>query len=157
MFNRIASAVCLTIGFTAIFSNQTTLAQSVNVYFRGTVEPRASFGVSTPGKIESIVYGKSGKITNGFTDITPAKINVQTSTPTTISVSSLQSNLNSNTANTGHTATLRVDSSRVSGKNITLPAGKNTVEVDISFSLKQNQKFAPGTYTYDVTLTMVNP
>lgn len=155
MLNRIASAFYLTTVFTAIFSNQVTLAQSTTIYFSGTIEPHASFGVSTPGKIESIVSGKSSKITNGFTDITPARINVQTSTPTTISVSSHQSNFNSDTANTEHTATLRVDSSRVSGKNITLPAGKNTVELDMS--LKQNQGFAPGTYNYDVTLTMVSP
>ncbi|MGB6299872.1 MAG: hypothetical protein WBF90_27380 [Rivularia sp. (in: cyanobacteria)] len=155
MLNRVASIFCLTIGFTALCSNQITLAQSVNVYFSGTIEPHASFEISTPSKIESIVSGKSGKITNGFTDITPARINVQTSTPTIISVSSPQSNFNSDTANTEHTATLRVDSSRVSGKNITLPAGKNTVEIDMS--LKQNPVLAPGIYNYDVTLTMVNP
>lgn len=156
MLNPVASAFCLTTIFTAIFSNQTTLAQSVNVYFSGTVEARASFSSYTPGKIESIISGKDAKSTNGFTDITPAKINVQTSTPTTISVSSPKlSNSNSDTANTEHTATLRVDSDGVSGKNLTLPAGNNTVEIDLS--LKQNQVFTPGTYNYDVTVTMVSP
>ena len=154
MLNRAASAFCLTMAFTAI-SNQITLAESVNVYFSGVVEPRASFGISTPGKIESSFSNKAGKSTNGFTDITPAKINVQTTTPTTISVSSPQLSSFSNIVDTEHTATLKVDSSQVSGKNITLPAGKNTVEVDML--LKQNPVVAPGTYIYDVTLTMVNP
>ena len=156
MLNRAGSIFFLTTAFTAIFSNQITLAESVNVYFSGTVEPHASFQISTPVKIESSFSNKAGKSTNGFTDITPAKINVQTTTPTTISVSSPKlSGSNSDTANTEHTATLRLDSDGVSGKNLTLPAGKNTVEVDMS--LKQNQGFTPGTYNYDVTLTMVNP
>ncbi|MEM6752470.1 MAG: hypothetical protein AAF630_05810 [Cyanobacteria bacterium P01_C01_bin.38] len=153
MFNHAALGF-LTIGFTALFSNQVTLAQSVNVYFSGTVEPHASFSSYTPGKIESSFSGKAGKSTNGFTNITPAKINVQTSNPTTISVSSVESS-STNTVDKLHTATLRTDSGQVTGKNITLPAGNNTVEVDMS--LKQNQRFAPGTYTYDVTLTMVSP
>lgn len=155
MLNRAASAFCLTMAFTTI-SNQVTLAQSVDIHFSGTVEPRGSFEISTPGKIESNIASKSGKITNGFTDITPAKINIQTSTPTAISVSSpkLISSSNSD-ANTEHTATLRVDSSQVRSKNLTLPAGKNTVEIDMS--LKQNQVFTPGTYNYAVTVTMVSP
>ncbi|MDY6896515.1 MAG: hypothetical protein SWZ49_00330 [Cyanobacteriota bacterium] len=148
MFNRVASAFCLTVGFTAIFSNQIALAESVNIQFSGVVEPRASFGVSTPGKIESSFSGKAGKSTNGFTDITPAKINVQTSNPVAITVSSPEQVSNYN-------PTLRVNSGQFSSKNVTLPAGKNTVEVDMS--LKQNQVIAPGTYNYDVTLTMVSP
>jgi len=156
MLNRVASAFCLTISFTGIFSNQITLAESINVYFSGTVEPRASFSSYTPGKIESISSGKDAKSTNKFESITPAKINVQTSNPTTITVSSpkLVSG-SSNIVNTQHSATLRVGSSQSSKKNVTLPAGKNTVEVDIS--LKPNQVFAPGNYNYDVTLTMVSP
>lgn len=154
MLNRLALAFCLTIGFTAIFSNQTTLAQSVNVYFSGTIEPHASFSSYTPGKIESIISGKDAKSTNKFESITPAKINVQTSTPTIITVSSPKLS-GTNIVDTQHTATLRVDSSQVSGNNVTLPTGNNTVEVDMS--LKQNQVFTPGTYNYDVTLTMVSP
>ena len=154
MLNRAGSIFFFTTAFTAIFSNQITLAQSVNVYFRGTIEPHASFQISTPGKIESSFSNKAGKSTNGFTDITPAKINVQTTTPTTISVSSPKLS-GTNIVDTEHTATLRVDSDGVSGKNLTLPAGNNTVEVDMS--LKQNQGFTPGTYNYDVTLTMVSP
>ena len=154
MLNRIASAFFLTTVFTAIFSNQITLAESVNVYFSGTVEPRANFSSYTPGKIESIISDKAGKSINKFENTTPAKINIQTSTPTTISVSSPQLS-GTNIVDTEHTATLKVYSQGVSGKNITLPAGKNTVEIDML--LKQNPVLAPGTYTYDVTLTMVNP
>ncbi len=155
MLNRIASAFFLTTVFTAIFSNQITLAESVNVYFSGTVEPRASFSSYTPGKIESIISGKGAKSINKFESIIPAKINIQTSTPTTISVSSPQLSSSTNIVDTEYTATLKVDLQKVSGKNITLPAGKNTVEIDMP--LKQNPVLAPGTYTYDVTLTMVNP
>lgn len=156
MLNRLASACCLIMAFT-VFPNQITLAESVNINFSGTVAPRASFGSSTPGKIESRISGKGGKSTNKSESITPAKINVQTSTPATITVSSpeLISSSNSDTVDTEHTATLKVGSSRVSGNNITLPAGKNTVEVDIS--LKPNQVFTPGNYNYDVTVTIVNP
>ncbi len=156
MLNPVASIFFLTTAFTAIFSNQITLAQSVNVYFSGTVEPRASFSSYIPGKIESSLSGKAGKITNQFESITPAKINLQTSNPTTITVSSPQlvSSSNSNTVNTGHTATLRVGSSQISGNNVTLSAGENTVEIDMS--LKKKQVFAPGTYIYDVTVTMVS-
>lgn len=153
MLNRVASTFCFTIGFTAVCSNQITLAQSVNVYFRGTIEPHASFSSYTPGKIKSIISGKDAKSINKFESITPAKINVQTSTPTTITVSSPQLS-GTNIVNTEPTATLKVDS-RISGNNVTLPAGKNTVEVDMS--LKQNPVLAPGIYNYDVTLTMVNP
>ncbi len=154
MLNHAALIFFLTTAFSAI-SNQITLAQSVNVYFSGTVEPHASFSNYTPGKIESSLSGKAGKITNGFTDITPARINVQTTTPTTISVSSPQLSRSTNIVDTEHTATLKVGSSKISGNNVTLPAGKNTLEVDML--LKQNQALAPGTYTYDVTVTIVNP
>jgi len=151
MFNHTASAFCLTMAFTGIFSNQITLAESVNIRFTGVVEPRASFGVSTPGKMESNVSGKAGKGKNEFTNITPAKINVQTSNPLTITVSSPDI---VNIVNT-HSATLRVNSAPVLGNNVTLPAGQNTVEIDMLS--KQNQVFAPGTYNYDVTVTMVSP
>ncbi|MGB3758620.1 MAG: hypothetical protein WBA07_19935 [Rivularia sp. (in: cyanobacteria)] len=155
MLNRAASAFCLTMAFTAI-SNQITLAESVNINFSGVVEPRASFGSSTPGKIESIISGKDAKSTNKFDNITPAKINLQSSSPTTITVSSpeLVSSSDSFSVNTGHTATLRVGSSQISGNNVTLSAGENTVEIDMS--LKKKQVFAPGTYIYDVTVTMVS-
>lgn len=148
MFNPIASVFCLTMAFTGIFSNQITSAESVNIQFRGVVEQKASFSGYTPGKIESSVSGKAGKSTSRFTNITPAKINVQTSNPITITISSPELVSNSS-------ATLRVNSARVSGNNVTLPAGKNTVEVDMLS--KQSQEFAPGTYNYDVTLTMVSP
>lgn len=153
MFNRVASTFCFTIAFTALCSNQITLAQSVNVYFSGTIEPHASFSSYTPGKIESMISDKDAKSTNKFESITPAKINVQTSTPTTITVSSPQLS-GTNIVNTEPRLTLKIDS-RIGGNNLTLPAGKNTVEIDMS--LKQNPVLAPGTYTYDVTLTMVNP
>jgi hypothetical protein len=152
MFIRAASAFCLTIAFTGI-SNQITLAESVNVYFSGTVEPRASFNSYTPGKIESSLSGKGAKSTNSFNSIAPAKINLQASSPTTISVSSAKLSTN-DAIDTGHIPTLRVGSSQISGNNVTLPAGKNTVEVDL---LLKNQVYTPGTYTYDVTVTMVNP
>ena len=155
MLNRLASAFCLTMAFSAIFSNQVTLAQSVNIYFRGVVEPRASFSSYTPGKIESSLSGKGGKSTNGFTDITPAKINVQTTNPITITVSSPELVSNSSDIVNTHSATLKINSVQSLGDNVTLPAGKNTVEVDLLS--KQNRVFAPGTYTYDITLTMVNP
>ena len=148
MFNRTASVFCLTMAFTGIFSNQVTLAESVNIQFRGVVEPRASFGMSTPGKMESSFSDKAGKGKNEFTSITPAKINVQTSNPITITVSSPD-------IFDIHSATLKVNSVQVLGNNVTLPAGKNTVEVDMLS--KQNRVFAPGTYNYDVTLTMVSP
>lgn len=148
MFNRTASALFLTMAFNGIFSNQITSAQSVNIQFRGVVEQKASFSGYTPGKIESTLSGKAGKTTNGFTNVTPAKINVQTSNPVTITVSSPELVSNSS-------ATLRVNSGQVSGNNVTLPAGKNTVEIDMLS--KQSQEFAPGTYKYDVTLTMVSP
>lgn len=150
MLNRIASAIFLTTVFTAIFSNQITLAQSVNVYFSGTVEPHASFSSYTPGKVESNLSGKDAKSNNKFESVTPAKFNVQTSTPTTISVSSTDI---TNTNAQG--AILRVGSSEISGRTVTLPAGKNTVEIDMS--LKPNPVLTPGTYTYDVTVTMVSP
>ena len=148
MFNRTASAFCLTMAFTGIFSSQITLAESVDIQFRGVVEPRASFGISTPGKMESIFSDKAGKGKNQFTSINPAKINVQTSNPITITVSSPD-------IFDIHSATLKVNSVQVLGNNVTLPAGKNTVEVDMLS--KQNRVFAPGTYNYDVTLTMVSP
>ena len=148
MFNRTASVFCLTMAFTGIFSNQVTFAESVNIQFRGVVEPRASFGMSTPGKMESSFSDKAGKGKNEFTSITPAKINVQTSNPITITVSSPD-------IFDIHSATLKVNSVQVLGNNVTLPAGKNTVEVDMLS--KQNRVFAPGTYNYDVTLTMVSP
>ena len=151
MFNRIASALFLTMAFTGIFSNQTTLAESVDINFRGVVEPRASFSLPNPGNIESSFSSKAGKGKNEFTNITPAKINVQSSNPTTISVSSPQVIPNSSNI----VSNLKIGSSAVSGKNITLPAGKNTVEVEMP--LKPNQVFAPGTYNYDVTVTMVSP
>ncbi len=144
MLNRVVSASCLAIAFTGI-SNQITLAESVNVYFSGVVEPRASFSSYTNGKIESTISGKGAKSTNNFNSIAPAKISVQTSSPMTITVSSPKL--------TGHTA-IKIGSSQVNGNNVTLPAGKNTVEVDL---LLKNQVYAPGTYTYDVTVTMVNP
>ena len=75
IFNRTASAFCLTMAFTGIFSSQITLAESVDIQFRGVVESRASFGISTPGKMESIFSDKAGKGKNQFTSITPAKIN----------------------------------------------------------------------------------
>ena len=81
-------------------------------------------------------------------NITPAKINVQTSNPITITVSSLD------TVDT-HSATLRVNSVQVLGNNVTLPAGKNTIKVDMLS--KQNRVFTSGTYNYDVTVTMVSP
>ena len=155
MFNRVASAFCLTLGFTVIFSYHFTLAECINIQFTGVAEPRASFGVSTPGKIESSFSGKAGKSINGFTNITPAKINVQTSNPMTITVSSPELVSNSTDIVDTNSATLRVNSGQVNGKNVTLPAGKTAVEVDIP--LKQNQVLAPGTYNYDVTLTMVSP
>lgn len=155
MLNRVASASVLTIGFTVLFSNQVTLAETVNIYFSGTVEHHASFSGYTPGKIESAISGKAGKSINGFNNITPAKINVQTSTPTTISVSSSELVSDSSNMVNTHTATLRVNSSQVSGNNLTLPAGKNTVEIDMLF--KPNQVFAPGKYNYDVTVTIVSP
>ena len=148
MFNFTASAFCLTMAFTGIFSNQVTLAESVNIQFRGVVEPRAIFGMSTPGKMESSFSDKAGKGKNEFTSITPAKINVQTSNPITITVSSPD-------IFDIHSATLKVNSVQVLGNNVTLPAGKNTVEVDMLS--KQNRVFTPGTYNYDVTLTMVSP
>ncbi|BAY82324.1 hypothetical protein NIES267_18030 [Calothrix parasitica NIES-267] len=148
MFNRTASALFLTMAFSGIFSNQITLAESVDIYFRGVVEPRASFGISTPGKMESSFSGKAGKGKNEFTNITPAKINVQTSNPITITVSS------PDIVDT-HSATLRVNSAQILGNNVTLPAGQTTVEVDMLS--KQNQVFAPGTYNYDITVTIVSP
>ncbi|MBV6627339.1 MAG: hypothetical protein KI793_31100 [Rivularia sp. (in: Bacteria)] len=149
ILNSVASALFLTIGFTT-FSNQMTLAQSVDIHFRGVVEPHASFESISSGKIESNLSGKAGKSTNGFTDSTPAKINVQTSNPTTIIVSNSTDILNKS-----HAAILQVGSNRAKGNSITLSPGKNTVEVDLL--LKQNQILAPGTYNYDITLTMVSP
>lgn len=154
MLNRLASASCLTIAI-AIFPNNITLAESVDINFSGTVVPRASFGSYTPGKIESRISGKGGKSTNKFDNITPAKISVQTSNSTTIIVSSPELVSGSTDILDTSNPTLRVGSSQVSGDNITLPAGKNTVEVDIP--LKPNQVFSPGTYNYAVTLTIVNP
>ena len=84
-------------------------------------------------------------------NITPAKINVQTSNPITITVSSPDI---VNIVNT-QSATLRVNSAPVLGNNVTLPAGQNTVEVDMLS--KQNRVFTSGTYNYDVTVTMVSP
>ncbi len=157
MLYRAASTLFFITAFTAIFSNQITLAESVNINFTGVVQPRASFGSSTSGKIESIISGKDAKSTNQFESITPAKINLQSSNPTTITVSSPQlvSRSHSDTVNREHTATLKVGSSKISGNNVTLPAGKNTLEVDML--LKQNHALVPGTYTYDVTVTIVNP
>ncbi|MEL6165968.1 MAG: hypothetical protein AAFR37_20215 [Cyanobacteria bacterium J06628_3] len=131
-----------------MLKKQISLAESINIQFTGVIEPRASFSGYTPGKIESSLSSKTGKSTNVFTNTTPAKINVQNSNPVAITVSypKLDSSYN---------ATLKVNSGKVNGSNMTLPVGENTVEVDMS--LKQNQVFAPGTYSYDVTLTMVSP
>lgn len=158
MLNPIASALCLTLTmtFSVIFSHKITLAESVDINFSGVVEPRAGFDSYTPGKIESSISGKDAKNSNGFSRITPAKINLQTMVPTEVNVSSPQLiSSSSDTRNVEGFAILRVDSSQVNGNNAILPAGKNTLEVDMS--LKENQVFAPGTYNYGVTVTIVHP
>jgi hypothetical protein len=156
MLNRVASASCLTIAL-AIFPNQMILAESININFSGTVAPRASFGSSTPGRVESTISSKSAQSRNQFKNITPATISVQTSAPATVTISSptLVSASRSNIGDTKHSASLRIGSSKVSGDNVTLLGGKNIIGVDMS--LKETQAFIPGTYTYSVMLTIVNP
>jgi hypothetical protein len=137
---------------------QAVLAQSVDVPFNGTVPVQASFSTPTSGSAEPTISTSSGGIPTQFESQTPATLNVQTSTPTTITVSPprLISGPTPDPTGTTYVGFLKFGSTSVSsnvgGGSAALPEGNNNLEVGML--VERPQTFTPGTYTYVVTLTL---
>ncbi|WP_353932656.1 hypothetical protein WJM97_08750 [Okeanomitos corallinicola TIOX110] len=148
-----------TLALASVFTVQhTALAQSVDVPFNGTVPVQATFTETTPAYIEPTVSGNSDGMPTTLEPLTPATVNVQTSTNATITVSTpvLLSGASEDPPGTikigyvsfgGNTY-----SSDVGGGSAPLPAGTNDLQV--SMLVERPTAFPAGTYTYTVTLTV---
>lgn len=162
MFYRLALTSSLVLASAlsvqAFALDQAVLAQSADVPFSGTVPIEASFSSPVPGTAEPTISSGSGGIPTKFEPQSPAIINVQTSTPATISVSPPRfvSGPSADPSGTTHIGFLKFGStslrSDVGGGSATLSAGNTNLEV--GFLVERPVAFPPGIYTYVVTLTI---
>ncbi|TAE60441.1 MAG: hypothetical protein EAZ87_05940 [Nostocales cyanobacterium] len=135
-----------------------TIAESVDVPFNGTVPVNATFIETTPATVEPTISETSDGLPSKLEPLTPAVVNVQTSTNATITVSPpvLVSGASEDPPGTikigyvsfgGNTY-----SSDIGGGSAPLPAGTNDLQV--SMLVERPTAFPAGTYTYTVTLTV---
>ncbi|MEJ1933133.1 hypothetical protein WDZ92_23265 [Nostoc sp. NIES-2111] len=156
MLYRLALTSSLIIASTLAIE-QAVVAQSVDVPFNGTVPLQATFSTPISGSAESTISITSGSPTK-FESQTPAILSVQTSTPATITVSPprLVSGSSPDPSGTKYVGFLKFGSTSVSsdvgGGSTVLPQGNNSLE--IGMLVERPEAFAPGTYTYIVTLTV---
>lgn len=156
MFYRLALTSGLTLA-SLIAISQATLAESVEINFSGTVLPQASFSTPTLGKIETTISGGYSKSQKNFGLVIPTKISVQTSTPTSLSVSSPQfiSGSNPDPRGTKYTTALRIGSTtlnNIDNQSASLPVGQTNLIINTS--IERPEAFMPGTYTYSTVLTL---
>ncbi|MBD2777031.1 hypothetical protein [Iningainema tapete] len=157
MFYRFAFTSSLLITSSIIF-DQAALAQSVDVPFNGTVPAQATFSIPIFSTAEPTSSGDSGSNGKTFKSVAPTTISVQSSTPAKITISPphLVSGPTPDPVGTTHIGFLQFGStsvrSDVAGGTAALPTGNTNLQVD--FLVERPEEFAPGTYTYGLTLTI---
>lgn len=153
----LASAFSVAVPLVLVLDNA-VLAQSADIPFNGTVPFQANFNGTSPGIAEPTFTVGSDTNTNRYQSVTPAIVNVQSSTSATITVTPprLVSGPSPDPAGTSRTAFVRFGStsfrSDVSGGSATLPPGNTSLEV--SMLVERPVAFTPGSYVYAVTLTV---
>jgi hypothetical protein len=152
------ASACSVAALLVLAHNGAVLAQSADIPFNGTVPFQANFNGTSPGIAEPTFTVDSNTNTNRYESVTPAIVNVQSSTSATITVTSprLVSGATPDPAGTSRVAFVRFGStsfrSDVSGGSATLPPGNTSLEV--SMLVERPVAFTPGSYVYAVTLTV---
>jgi len=142
----------------AIALCQSAVAETISVPFEGNVPIQATIVDVNPGTVEIPTTGTSGGNTKVIESFTPATVTVQSNTPANITVEAptLVSGPTSDPAGTTHIGFLKVGSTEIRSDmgegTIPLPLGQTDLEVNML--VERPESFAPGTYTYVVTLTI---
>lgn len=165
MFHRFArfSSLVLVSALSAalplvLASDHAVLAQNADIQFNGAVPFQVTFDGTSPGSAEPTFTVGSNTTTNRYESVTPAIVNVQSSTSATITVSPPRfiSGSTPDPAGTKHTAFVRFGytnfRSDVGGGSATLPPGNTSLE--ISMLVERPETYTPGSYVYAVTLTV---
>ena len=157
MWHRYAAASVLTL-VSIIAINPIAKAQNMDVPFSGTLPERATFMEIVPGETEQPTINSPGASLEQIESVTPAQVSVHSSSPATITVSppALVSGPTPDPPGTIHIGFLRFGStelrSDVGGGTAPLPSGETNLDVDML--VERPEPFAPGTYLYEVTLTI---